>query len=165
MYSFIFWGEGNPCLLLSRIMSVDCEITKICMSNLILIFGYSLPWQGLKAATKKQKYDKICEKKLSTPIEVRAYFMWCSCMLIFELNFLKISSNLNGDRELILAFLFVLEGSVQISSCWVCLLLALLPLFDIRTASWLWILKTLVPWIIYPRRYNRIMVYFDFVDL
>ncbi|GFY80832.1 casein kinase I-like 3 [Actinidia rufa] len=29
----------------------------------------SLPWQGLKAATKKQKYDKICEKKLSTPIE------------------------------------------------------------------------------------------------
>ncbi|ERM98690.1 hypothetical protein AMTRI_Chr05g66890 [Amborella trichopoda] len=30
----------------------------------------SLPWQGLKAATKKQKYEKICEKKLSTPIEV-----------------------------------------------------------------------------------------------
>jgi len=30
----------------------------------------SLPWQGLKAATKKQKYDKISEKKLSTPIEV-----------------------------------------------------------------------------------------------
>ncbi|KAG6739396.1 hypothetical protein POTOM_056992 [Populus tomentosa] len=29
----------------------------------------SLPWQGLKAATKKQKYNKICEKKLSTPIE------------------------------------------------------------------------------------------------
>lgn len=33
-------------------------------------FLNSLPWQGLKAATKKQKYDKICEKKLSTPIEV-----------------------------------------------------------------------------------------------
>ncbi|KAA3457813.1 casein kinase I-like [Gossypium australe] len=30
----------------------------------------SLPWQGLKADTKKQKYDKICEKKVSTPIEV-----------------------------------------------------------------------------------------------
>ncbi|KAG9509884.1 Casein kinase I isoform alpha, partial [Fragariocoptes setiger] len=29
----------------------------------------SLPWQGLKAATKKQKYDKISEKKMSTPIE------------------------------------------------------------------------------------------------
>lgn len=30
----------------------------------------SLPWQGLKAATKKQKYEKISEKKMSTPIEV-----------------------------------------------------------------------------------------------
>merc|ERR1712166_1195044 len=27
----------------------------------------SLPWQGLKAATKKQKYDMISEKKMSTP--------------------------------------------------------------------------------------------------
>ncbi|KAL5976844.1 Casein kinase 1-like protein 4 [Asimina triloba] len=41
---------------------------------------------GLKAATKKQKYDKICEKKLSTPIEVlckshpvafASYFHYC----------------------------------------------------------------------------------------
>lgn len=30
----------------------------------------SLPWQGLKATTKKDKYDKIMEKKMSTPIEV-----------------------------------------------------------------------------------------------
>eukprot|EP00455_Lapot_gusevi_P032592 TRINITY_DN3552_c0_g2_i1.p1 TRINITY_DN3552_c0_g2~~TRINITY_DN3552_c0_g2_i1.p1 ORF type:complete len:549 (+),score=87.84 TRINITY_DN3552_c0_g2_i1:153-1799(+) len=30
----------------------------------------SLPWQGLKANTKKGKYDKISEKKMSTPIEV-----------------------------------------------------------------------------------------------
>ncbi|XP_058114342.1 casein kinase 1-like protein 4 [Magnolia sinica] len=46
----------------------------------------SLPWQGLRAATKKQKYDKICEKKLSTPIEVlckshpvefASYFHYC----------------------------------------------------------------------------------------
>ncbi|KAJ7973818.1 putative Casein kinase, partial [Quillaja saponaria] len=46
----------------------------------------SLPWQGLKAGTKKQKYDKICEKKLSTPIEVlckshpvefASYFHYC----------------------------------------------------------------------------------------
>ncbi|CAD5215626.1 unnamed protein product [Bursaphelenchus okinawaensis] len=29
----------------------------------------SLPWQGLKAATKRQKYEKIAEKKLSTPVE------------------------------------------------------------------------------------------------
>jgi hypothetical protein len=30
----------------------------------------SLPWQGLKAGTKKQKYDKISEKKMLTSIEV-----------------------------------------------------------------------------------------------
>jgi casein kinase I homolog HRR25 len=30
----------------------------------------SLPWQGLKAITKKQKYDRIMEKKMTTPTEV-----------------------------------------------------------------------------------------------
>jgi len=29
-----------------------------------------LPWQGLKAITKKEKYSKIAEKKMSTPIEL-----------------------------------------------------------------------------------------------
>lgn len=29
----------------------------------------SLPWQGLKAATKRQKYERISEKKMSTPLE------------------------------------------------------------------------------------------------
>merc|ERR1719262_1712123 len=30
----------------------------------------SLPWQGLKAHTKKEKYNKIAEKKMSTPVEI-----------------------------------------------------------------------------------------------
>nr|CAD2126745.1 unnamed protein product [Meloidogyne enterolobii] len=30
----------------------------------------NLPWQGLKAANKKQKYEKISEKKMSTPVEI-----------------------------------------------------------------------------------------------
>lgn len=30
----------------------------------------SLPWQGLKAATKKQKYDRIMEKKMTTSTEL-----------------------------------------------------------------------------------------------
>ncbi|CAN0892864.1 Casein kinase 1-like protein 10 [Linum grandiflorum] len=47
---------------------------------------YSLPWQGLKAGTKKQKYDRISEKKMLTPIEVlcksypsefTSYFHYC----------------------------------------------------------------------------------------
>ncbi|KAE8685347.1 Casein kinase I isoform epsilon [Hibiscus syriacus] len=46
----------------------------------------SLPWQGLRAGTKKQKYDKISEKKVSTPVEVLcksypsefvSYFHYC----------------------------------------------------------------------------------------
>eukprot|EP01017_Pseudomicrothorax_dubius_P014378 TRINITY_DN1677_c0_g1_i1.p1 TRINITY_DN1677_c0_g1~~TRINITY_DN1677_c0_g1_i1.p1 ORF type:complete len:123 (-),score=33.33 TRINITY_DN1677_c0_g1_i1:342-710(-) len=30
----------------------------------------ALPWQGLNAANKAEKYEKIKEKKISTPIEV-----------------------------------------------------------------------------------------------
>ncbi|KAG5537925.1 hypothetical protein RHGRI_025125 [Rhododendron griersonianum] len=46
----------------------------------------SLPWQGLKAGTKKQKYERISEKKVSTSIEVlcrgyptefASYFHYC----------------------------------------------------------------------------------------
>ncbi|KAG7541435.1 Protein kinase domain [Arabidopsis thaliana x Arabidopsis arenosa] len=46
----------------------------------------SLPWQGLKAGTKKQKYERISEKKVSTsiealcrgyPSEFASYFHYC----------------------------------------------------------------------------------------
>ncbi|XP_055952466.1 casein kinase I-like isoform X2 [Argiope bruennichi] len=46
----------------------------------------SLPWQGLKAITKKQKYEKISEKKISTsvetlckgfPVEFTMYLNYC----------------------------------------------------------------------------------------
>ena len=39
----------------------------------------SLPWQGLKAATKRQKYEHISEKKMSTPIEVLCKGYPCEC--------------------------------------------------------------------------------------
>ncbi|GFY80468.1 casein kinase 1 [Actinidia rufa] len=47
---------------------------------------YSLPWQGLKAGNKKQKYEKISERKVSTsiealcrgyPTEFASYFHYC----------------------------------------------------------------------------------------
>ncbi|CAA6666131.1 unnamed protein product [Spirodela intermedia] len=46
----------------------------------------SLPWQGLKAGNKKQKYEKISERKVSTPFDVlcrgypaefASYFHYC----------------------------------------------------------------------------------------
>lgn len=49
----------------------------------------SLPWQGLKAATKRQKYEKISEKKMSTPLELltkgqplefTTYFQYCRAL-------------------------------------------------------------------------------------
>ena len=48
----------------------------------------SLPWQGLKAVTKRQKYEKISEKKMSTPIEVRtigcAFAAWHAAQLVLH---------------------------------------------------------------------------------
>ncbi len=37
---------------------------------LIYFLRGSLPWQGLKAASKHQKYERILEKKISTPVEL-----------------------------------------------------------------------------------------------
>lgn len=49
----------------------------------------SLPWQGLKAATKKQKYEKISEKKMSTPVEVL-----CKVSFIFIINYNMLYCNI-----------------------------------------------------------------------
>ena len=53
------------------------------MESLGYVFMYflrgSLPWQGLKAATKRQKYERISEKKMSTPIEELCKGFPCKC--------------------------------------------------------------------------------------
>ena len=36
---------------------------------IFIYFLKGVPWQGVKAKTKEQKYEKISEKKLSTPVE------------------------------------------------------------------------------------------------
>ena len=46
-----------------------------CVAYVALYFlRGQLPWQNLKATNKKDKYEKIMEKKLSTPVEVRDLF-------------------------------------------------------------------------------------------
>jgi hypothetical protein len=63
------------------------------MESLGFVFMYflrgSLPWQGLKASTKKKKYARILERKQATaasllcrgyPIEFRQYFEHCSSL-------------------------------------------------------------------------------------
>jgi hypothetical protein len=36
---------------------------------LIYFLKGSLPWQGLQASTKKEKYEKILHKKMITPVD------------------------------------------------------------------------------------------------
>jgi len=50
----------------------------------------SLPWQGLKAATKRQKYERISEKKMSTPIEELCKSFPCKlCLPVICYNLLS----------------------------------------------------------------------------
>uniref|UniRef100_A0A8C2NBK9 non-specific serine/threonine protein kinase n=1 Tax=Capra hircus TaxID=9925 RepID=A0A8C2NBK9_CAPHI len=66
--SYVINEHLIPCVSYKR------NSTKYDMESLGYVLMYfnrtSLPWQGLKAATKKQKYEKISEKKMSTPVEV-----------------------------------------------------------------------------------------------
>lgn len=81
-------GKSRPAspdgfFFLLRFLCIDADATRMIspeqsrrddMESLGYVMLYfcrgSLPWQGLKAATKKQKYDRIMEKKMTTPTEV-----------------------------------------------------------------------------------------------
>ena len=67
----IFWEEGLEITYNVYIWCLYCYFHITCFLQLAyLIVFSSLPWQGLKADSKKQKYDKISEKKMLTSIEV-----------------------------------------------------------------------------------------------
>ncbi|KAL3642948.1 Casein kinase 1-like protein 3 [Castilleja foliolosa] len=94
-FAFNYYGENKNLTGTARYASCNTHLgieqsRRDDLESLGYVLLYflrgSLPWQGLKAATKKQKYDKICEKKLSTPIEVlckshpvefASYFHYC----------------------------------------------------------------------------------------
>lgn len=60
----------------------------------------SLPWQGLKATTKKDKYDKIMEKKMSTPIEILCKHFPCRSQRMYALASLGFVPNAVGKPGL-----------------------------------------------------------------
>ena len=64
-YVLMYFLRGRWLLL-----STGLGVSQYCILCLMCVFFCSLPWQGLKAGTKKQKYEKISEKKVSTSIEV-----------------------------------------------------------------------------------------------
>ena len=51
---------------------------------LIYFLRGSLPWQGLAANTKRQKYERILERKISTPSEVLCQGLPAEFRLYFE---------------------------------------------------------------------------------
>jgi hypothetical protein len=44
----------------------------------------SLPWQGLKGATRKQKYDMISHRKMSIPLETLCFSMPTEFMIYLD---------------------------------------------------------------------------------
>jgi serine/threonine protein kinase len=72
------WREGKNLTGTARYASVHTHLggeqsrrDDLESLGYVLIYFYqgALPWQGLKAKTKKQKYDLISNRKVTTPLE------------------------------------------------------------------------------------------------
>lgn len=79
-WTCVSWG--SCVLLLSASTEQSRRDDLESLGYVLMYFNLgSLPWQGLKAATKRQKYERISEKKMSTPIEVLCKGYPCKCSL------------------------------------------------------------------------------------
>jgi serine/threonine protein kinase len=72
------WREGKNLTGTARYASVHTHLGReqsrrddLEALGYVLVYFYrgSLPWQGLKAKTKKQKYDMISNRKVTTPLD------------------------------------------------------------------------------------------------
>lgn len=74
-----------PCLIPFNSLEQSRRDDLEAMGHVFMYFlRGGLPWQGLKAATNKQKYEKIGEKKQSTPIkELCEGFPGMSVLIVF----------------------------------------------------------------------------------
>jgi hypothetical protein len=76
----------------------------------------SLPWQGLEAATKKQKYDRIMEKKMTTPSDLCRGFPNGFAIFLSYIQALRFDDkpNYSYSRKLF-RDLFAREGASRIT--------------------------------------------------
>ena len=64
-------------VMFSFISTKDVRIHFHDMNSINSVIRLGLPWQGLKAAAKSAKYDKICERKLQTSLETLCVNLPC----------------------------------------------------------------------------------------
>ena len=62
-------SDYQSCICFTYCKTIIKEVLSTPSLYFVLLTG-TLPWQGLRAATKQQKYERISEKKMATPIDV-----------------------------------------------------------------------------------------------